>query len=62
MKVPREFAMTTHYSVVTDYTGWSYIIGPTSARSGPWRNKSEAEDVANDMNAEIEARDDHPEA
>ena len=54
--------MTEHYSVITEPTGWSYIIGPTGARSGPWRNRPEAEDVANEMNAEIEARDDRPEA
>ena len=39
------------YEVLTEPTGWSYIIGPDSYREGPIRYRWEAEEWADEMNS-----------
>lgn len=39
------------FSVVTEPTGWSYILGPDGYREGPIRYRWEAEEWAAEMNA-----------
>lgn len=49
--------MTAPYYVITEPTGWSFIV---DRRDGPCRYRSEADQVADEMNRK-EAHD-HPEA
>ena len=38
------------YEVITEPTGWSYIVGPNNYREGPIRYRWEAEEWADEMN------------
>jgi hypothetical protein len=38
------------YHVITESTGWSFIIDQHGNRDGPWRYRWEAEEVAKDKN------------
>ena len=40
-----------HYSVITEDTGWSYIVATNGYREGPIRYRWEAQEWADEMNA-----------
>lgn len=41
------------YKVITEPTGWSWIIGPHGYREGPIRYQWEAQEWADEMNAAL---------
>ena len=46
------------YLVITEPTGWSYIVRPDGSREGPIRYRWEADEWADEMNAAIAAKQD----
>lgn len=45
------------YTVITEPTGWSYIVGPDGYREGPIRYRWEADEWAEEMNAKVRPAD-----
>lgn len=43
------------FKVVTEDTGWSYIVGPDGYREGPIRYAWEAQEWADEMNRQEDA-------